>query len=230
MYNKMNNYNRYIWIVFAFDGILIILHLWNGEQWSFINLGEEQNLTTWYSSIKLLMLGLLSFACRIMEDKQGDKRYIQLSWWWFVIGSIFIWLSMDEVSTFHERIARSLMNLQFGSSIRETVLQGDRAKDAFIWVLFLSPLIIVVLYIFVRFFWKRFSIIKSSCIFSMLGCFLFLLSPALEAVIYFLPPLAQWNDPLINKYFLITSIEESAELLGSSCFFIAFVNYIKKGL
>jgi len=217
-----------IGVLASVDLILIFLHLVWGERISLINLEEEQNFATWYSSTKLLLIGILSIAAYIIETPElGAKLGLKYQKLWLIMAVIFIGLSADEAATIHERLSRYLMSYDFGHTIRQAVLGGDATKDAFVWVIFLSPLIVASFILFLIFFYTRMRHGKGLYHLIISGSFLFFLSPILEATIYLTPPLARWQEAEIRRYLLLTSIEESAELVGSTLFLIALVFFIQ---
>ena len=166
-----------IGILISADLILIILHLLWMERISLINLEEEQNFATWYSSTKLLLIGIFSIVAYLIETPDlGAKLRLKHRKLWLVMAVIFIGLSADETGTIHERLARYLMSHDFGQGIRQAIIGGDATKDAFLWVIFLSPLIIASLILFLMFFYTRMRHIKGLSPLIISGSFLFFLS------------------------------------------------------
>jgi len=62
----------------------------------------EANVPTWYSSVAALFTGLAGFLIvqYYYEIKQRSKMAI-----WMLIASFFIYMSIDDTSQFHERVA-----------------------------------------------------------------------------------------------------------------------------
>ena len=75
------------------------------------NLNEESNIPTFFSALGLLLSSLLSF---IIFTK--DKTKSSLKKFWLSISIIFVYLSLDEIAMFHEKIYRisNFLNVQFG--------------------------------------------------------------------------------------------------------------------
>ena len=59
----------------------------------------DGNIGTWYSSIILLISSLLLIFIATLKTQQNDRRSRK----WFILGIIFLVLSIDEVATIHER-------------------------------------------------------------------------------------------------------------------------------
>ena len=97
-------------------GLLIVLHLlamqgffndglglrrrFDLDYWhvAMLDLDEEESFGTWFSSILLLLSGILSLAVA----KAGPAREAHARRWWQVLGVGFLVLSVDEVAGMHE--------------------------------------------------------------------------------------------------------------------------------
>lgn len=104
---------------------------------NFLHLSQEANLPTWYSSVQWFavaaLLGL--FAARQMS------RLARPSWVLAAFPLLFLMLSLDEVASIHEKLARLSDQLLPG---------GDREATLFprtgIWMFLLGPPFIAVLW------------------------------------------------------------------------------------
>jgi len=221
----MNKTAKYVIIaLLATDMLLIALHLFLG--WDLVNLDQEANLPTWYSSAKLLMLALMSVLLWDAERKAGNG--FRFTWLWLVVAMIFLGLSADETASMHERASRCIMKeSDVGLDIRETVLGGDRNKDSFAWVLLLSPLIVAVALFFLVFFVKRLRLCRTAVLASVIGLGMFLLAIAMESTIYFFPSINDWTASNVRLYNGFIAIEESGELFGSTLILLAFFSYMQ---
>ncbi|MDH3739351.1 MAG: hypothetical protein OER92_09155 [Alphaproteobacteria bacterium] len=61
--------------------------------------GREGSLSTWFSSINLLLSALFLFCIFAASRKRSKER----SLYWLILGVIFLALSIDEVAELHER-------------------------------------------------------------------------------------------------------------------------------
>lgn len=209
------------------DVLLIALHTLLG--WDVVNLDQEANLSTWYSSAKLLMLALMSVL--IWDAERKAHNGFRFTWLWLLVALIFLGLSADETASMHERASRFVMKeSDIGLDIRETVLGGDRHKDSFAWVLLLSPLIVAVTAFFLVFFVNRLRRCRPAVIAAVAGVGLFLLAIAMEATIYFFPSIGDWSESNVKLYNAFIAIEESGELFGSSLLLLAFLFYMHYAL
>ncbi|MGI9504289.1 MAG: hypothetical protein ACR2RE_14675 [Geminicoccaceae bacterium] len=71
-----------------------------GGHWDLLKLGEESNISTWFSSIQLSMIGLVlaTIAMRDIDPKRLPTWSIGL------VPFFFLFLSLDEVAMLHERL------------------------------------------------------------------------------------------------------------------------------
>lgn len=178
---------------------------------SFLNLDEEKNFSTWYSSVKLFGAGLVALWCWKLEpaaERRGLDRFV-----WPAIAITFVALSMDETATAHERLASRIMSWSGSDSLRSRLLGGDAAKDAFAWPVLFAPVILVVLYFLVSSLYGRMQGNKRSLLLGLAACLVGVLSIALEGpAIYFSPPLESWGEAEIARYQLFAIFEESGEM------------------
>ncbi|MFQ6613949.1 MAG: hypothetical protein ACE5D1_03815 [Fidelibacterota bacterium] len=94
-------------ILFLVNFLLLILYILNallGEPYSwltqFIDLNDESNLPTWYSSVQLFLAALLtgSYVWSLPKETAG-KAILYWSW-----PLILLFLSLDEVAMIHETL------------------------------------------------------------------------------------------------------------------------------
>lgn len=94
-----------LWIAMA---ILFLLHLLQGWMrsgpvpprfaigWTRVDLGQESSLGTWFSSVTLLLIASTGAWLASAAPLAGDRRC------WKIIAVLFLGLSIDEISAFHE--------------------------------------------------------------------------------------------------------------------------------
>jgi hypothetical protein len=65
----------------------------------FLNVGEEQSLPTYFSSINLLLSALLLFLISVIAKRRLFPRYR----YWLYLSLLFLLLSVDEATSIHEK-------------------------------------------------------------------------------------------------------------------------------
>ena len=68
------------------------------------DVNREANIPTWYASALLLVISLLLSLAAQREKRRGYALY------WGVLAAVFLLLSLDEISQFHERTIMPLRN------------------------------------------------------------------------------------------------------------------------
>jgi len=185
---------------------------------SFLSLDEEKNFPTWYSSVKLFGTALAALWCWSLEpaaERRGRGRFV-----WPTLAAVFVALSMDETATAHERLATFIMSWSGTDSLRDRLLGGDSAKDAFAWPVLFAPIILVILYFLVASLYDRMKGNRRSMLLGMAGCVVAAASISLEgAAIYTSPPLDAWGEAEIARYQLFAVFEESGEVATATLIF-----------
>lgn len=70
-----------------------------------LDLATENTIVTWYSSMLLLSVAIMSAVCFSADwQRFHDWRNRYLSYGWLVFSMIFVTLSLDEIGSFHETI------------------------------------------------------------------------------------------------------------------------------
>lgn len=206
------------------DVVLVLLHTLFG--WSLVNLDQEANLSAWYSSVKLFVLACLAWRNYALERRLRPVARFRMVFLWLVVGGIFLFLSADETSSMHERLARVVMaESAIGLDIRETLLAGDATKDSFAWVLLLAPFILAVVVLFVVFFGQRFRRMPGVLIPALVGVGMFVSAVGCEATIYVMPSFQEWSNADLTRYNLGIALEESGEIFGATLFILALGRY-----
>jgi hypothetical protein len=93
---------------------------------SLFDVGEENNLPTWYSSIQLQLSSVLLATIAIAKRKRGDRYTLH----WAVLSFVFLGLSLDEVVTLHEEASGK------GSSFAHDLLGLDSGFFYYSWVIY----------------------------------------------------------------------------------------------
>ncbi|MDQ3556935.1 MAG: hypothetical protein M3409_09180 [Gemmatimonadota bacterium] len=176
-----------------------------------LNLGGENVVAAWYSSVLLLGVALMAIATFFLDVRgSATPRDRRLAYGWWVIAALFAALSLDELGSLHERIG---------------LLPGFNAFEDHLtdWVgVFALPTAAVALFL-ALFAWARLRRSWGAVAFFCGGLLLFLTVPfqeQMEAV------LRESADPgLYRRTPFHLVLEEGAEITGSLCFMAAVAVY-----
>ncbi len=139
------------------------------------DLDLEGNLPSWYSSMKLLSVGLCAFfygRLIYLSDRLAGALIL-------ICAVVFAYLSMDEGSAIHERIGDKLDLLLTGG----VGAAGTAFKITGTWMLFLAPPLFAALIAGVIFLRKRLSIPTGVFVKAVLGIVIFIVSAGPEDII-----------------------------------------------
>lgn len=105
--------NRLAFLFSITAGLLVFLHIvlqsvrfWSGDHFlmgllAAFGLGAENNFPTYFSTFALLVCSALLLAIATGESRQGGYR----PFYWYAFSGIFLFLSMDEMMSIHERLS-----------------------------------------------------------------------------------------------------------------------------
>ena len=200
---------------------MILLHVFTGLD--AVDLDQEANLSSWYSSVKLLGIAAISAAVAARWVGRGLARL------WMVNAVVFVGLSADESASIHESSARWALDLPALAALRSTLTRGDELKASYAWVWLFLPLIILATAFLAYLFLRSFRGHPDLSLLFGLGLVSLLSAVVLEGLVMTFPPLVDWGTSQTDRYRLLTTIEESCELLGSTLLFAAVAIYYTRG-
>jgi hypothetical protein len=166
---------------------------------------EELNIPTWFSSSLLLYAAFLLFVCASLNK----VKFRVISWYWRFLSWIFIFLSMDEISGFHElaivplRVRYALSGYWYNS-----------------WVIVGGLFVVTVALLFIPF------------LLSLPVKFFVIIVLAAGVYVGGAIGVEMWNGHYLNTqgfgpmYTLLTHLEEGMEMLGVIIFIWALIEYI----
>jgi hypothetical protein len=99
-----------------------------------VNVGKEQNIPTWFSSVVLALAAVAAFRCA--KSAQPDRRA------WIILGMGLLFMSCDEVAMIHEKVSsvsyRWVTRAPAFEVVRPVLLHIKA-----MWVLAVAPLVIL---------------------------------------------------------------------------------------
>lgn len=176
------------------------------------NLRTEESIGTWYSSSLLLACSALLAVISVVRKMEGES-YVKH---WGVLSLIFLYLSIDEASTIHEKmgpLVRPILRsfgLELGGSL-------SRA-----WVVPAAVLVLVFVLAYLRFFFDLPA--KQRLLFLISGVLYVGGAMGLEMLHGLLTSLPDGQQRWARL--LVPVGEESLEMLGITVFAYALLSYL----
>jgi hypothetical protein len=121
------------------------------------NLGNENNLAAWYSSMLLITVGIVALSCYWI-DAEGTSARVPIKMGWLFISFFFVFLSLDELGSLHENAGKlSQLDVMGDSSWESVILVPGTIVLAFMSVFFWitlrkHPVVILLLCVGAAFF------------------------------------------------------------------------------
>jgi len=186
-------------VLIMLNSIMLILYFYidNPDKFNFIqlvDLDQETNLPTLFSSAILLIAGLLFYLLANVSAINSTKK----KKYWIGLSIVFVFLAFDESATLHERL---------GDWTEQYV--NTNGYLHYPWVISYSLLVLILGFFYLKFFLtmerKNFwSFMKAAMIF-LIGAIGFELLGAKEASMH-------GSDTMLYCYYY--TIEESLEMFG----------------
>ena len=133
-------------VLFAVDVLLLfvyLVHYFLGRPFGriitrLIDLDAERNISTWFSSLQLFLIGLLFVILAYLLQQRGVREGVK---WYWLLALVFVSLSLDEFAGVHEQLGLISDALLPGGDREGTVFQRTG-----IWMFLLGiPFIIFML-------------------------------------------------------------------------------------
>jgi hypothetical protein len=177
-----------------------------------LNLGDENVLPAWYSSMLLLIGSVMAAVCFVAERTgDGSVRERVLRAGWIPISSLLALLSFTEIGSIHERLGKlELLN----------VSGGEHAG----WVFTLTvPFLLATAYL-VAFAWQRVARHRLACLLFVVGAALYATLPVHETiedrVLAEATKSPRWVRPIAHVL-----LEEGCEIFGTLLLVAAMAVY-----
>lgn len=101
--------------------------------WILLKVGEESNIPTWFSSVQLFMVAVVLLPI-VLRDSERRKPS---TWGLALVPGLFLFLSLDEAATIHERLGDWLQGESgIGSGLRS-------GPDMLVFVPLVAALVLV---------------------------------------------------------------------------------------
>lgn len=184
-----------------------------GEFVRLINVGSELSVPTWYSATLLLLCSVLFATITLAKKQHGDRRALLR---WGFLSLIFLYLSLDDMLTLHERISSTL--LQPGLHALGYEPGGFLSYP---WVILYAPLVLLFVLVYLRFWLNLPARVR----------FLFLVAGVLFVGGGFLTEMFNaWYASVYGRGTVFTAamthLEELLEMLGPSILVYALLSYL----
>ncbi len=170
------------------------------------NVNGEQNIPSLYSASALLLCSIL-LAIITYAKKVAGERYVLH---WRALSIIFVYLSLDEFLSLHERSAKPVRDALHTSGFLQ-----------FAWVIPAAICVLICLLVFLRFVTHLPA--KTRRLFLIAGTIFVSGALGIEMVDGYYASLYS-QDNIIHK--LLTTIEEFLEMIGIVIFIYALLSYI----
>jgi len=190
-----------------------------------VDVGEEDNVPTWYSAVQLQLSSILLAAIAIAKRRRREGYALH----WAILSSIFLYLSLDEVASQHEELSNGVI-----SSLGRDLLDLNSGFFHQFWVVPGIVFTLVFLLAYLRFLAhlpsetrRLFVIAGTLFVLGALG------AEMLQARVISSYAMEGWANvgglPKIAVG-LLGSLEELLEMLGIVVFIFALLSYMSSHL
>jgi hypothetical protein len=174
------------------------------------NLDKEGNFVTFLSAVLILIASLLLLIVAVStKKKQGKFKYH----WWF-LSALFAYIAVDEASELHERLS---------DPVKETL--GTISWFYFAWVIPVSLILVLLAILFYRFY---LHLPRHTQTYFIIAASMYLGGALLVEIIGGRFAFQHGMDNL--TFGLLSTFEETMELLGISIFIFALLKYIRQNI
>ncbi|WP_288901557.1 hypothetical protein [uncultured Sneathiella sp.] len=189
---------------------------WHPTLVDLLSVDSESNISSYFSTIVLLLASFVLFSIGLIRraEKNKDFKY------WLGLAFIFLYLSVDENISIHEKIIKVYWWFFTPSDF-----------DNFVWLIPYGGFVLALAIIYWKFI---FSLPTRTWLFFGLSGILFVGGALGMEVIgglyigtsWYQP--IDWNKHADGTYYIISAIEESCEMLGVIIFLYALLAYAER--
>lgn len=191
------------------------------------NLAREDSLAAWFASTQTLLTGFLLFLNYFKTCQMTPIRWRR--WGWFFLATFFVYLAIDDGAAIHERVGTALEHWRERQPESQSVLDHF---PSYSWQIVFGPIFFAIGIFIVVFLWRELTSWRSKgLIFLALSCYV--LAEGLDFIegldgAYVVIAQKLWQTRDFVSHFA-RDIEEFLELIGTSFFFLAFLNRFFEG-
>jgi hypothetical protein len=172
---------------------------------------SEKNIPTYFSSLILLISSLLLYLIyhSYKKDNPNDRRY------WLVLSIVLLYLSVDELATIHELLIQPTRD----------ILGTTASWFHFAWVIPGMAICLILAAYFLKFYLRlppRYKLLFGISALIFVGAVI-----GMEIIDGFFAPPAEGYSLV---YVILTTIEESLEMIGIILFIYSLIDYIKSSI
>jgi len=179
----------------------------NTEFVRLFDVGEEANVTSWFSSILLLLSAILLYF--ISRLKYLDKDSVAMHWTF--LSYLFIFLSIDETATIHEMLIKPLREMFHLTGI-----------FYYAWMIIAIPAVLLLAILYKRFVFSLPKNIRNQFILAVIIFLSGALGFEMLGGLFFKTEISG-----IHVLSFLITFEELLENLGVVVFISALLNYVK---
>lgn len=175
------------------------------------NLAKENNIPTWYSSSALLLSAVLLGMIGLVNKREDNPYTLH----WFGLAAIFLFLSIDEAASLHEKI---------GSDVFKPMLESIgyfHGLVYFPWVIVGTTFVLIIALAYLRFLAAL--PIQTGSLFLIAG--ILFVGGALGMEMLEARYIYYYSEADFT-YYMLVAVEECLEMLGVVLFVYTLLSYL----
>jgi len=201
-------------VLLAGDLIILVFHLLF-NQYQFFHFDFEQNLPTYYQSFKLIFFGLFFLAISLKSFHNNITKFFMLP-----LAMFLFLLGLDELLQIHENIYRIFTFVDWFHPSKIVAASMKMGYRSSLWILYYLPLLLLFVFwsgYWMNYFQSRLNNNFSLFMLSFISFFTIIITEILSST-------GTYSDAV---YFLLVTIEETAEMLLATFLILVGVQLLK---
>ena len=209
MIERLLKLPRPIAVLLFLDIVLILLHLLTGQSNWWFHLDYEWNLPTYYQSLKLFLVGgvaIFVLLTKITAESKSEAPALIF----FPLALALIFLGIDEFLQFHEYIESHSWAIAPDLTQQLLSIMSAFGYRSSTWLIYYLPLLLAGFFYgwyLVRYFSHHLDLMK-----------LLLVGGLCFGLVLMCEYLSSRGLDSHTEYFVLVTIEEAAEMIGSTLF------------
>ncbi|MCC7304200.1 hypothetical protein IT418_02180 [bacterium] len=208
-------------IFIGVDLLFVLLDLFTYAKHKSFNLDGELNFPTYYQTVKLYTVSLLSFAYTFGYLWRRYSSAV-IRFFWLVLSTTTLYLSIDEVNQLHEksvRVARDIYGYDRFEKFSD--IFANLGFESSKWLLIYAPILVLVLLVFFVCYKQLYMVYKKDMYLLIAVIFFFVL-------VFFFEMIGTSNALNKAEYHRWVVLEESTEMVSISILLGFVIRQIKK--